>query len=91
MRSRVREAIENRERFTTAARALGLSPLPSSANFVLIPVADAPAAAAAMRAAGVAVRPFVQLAGIGDALRVTIGPWDMMNQAIVLLRGARTS
>jgi histidinol-phosphate/aromatic aminotransferase/cobyric acid decarboxylase-like protein len=29
---------------------------------------------------GVGVRSFANLAGIGGAIRVTIGPWEMMQQ-----------
>jgi histidinol-phosphate/aromatic aminotransferase/cobyric acid decarboxylase-like protein len=51
-------------------------------------VADAAAAAAAMRARGVAVRPFPGLSGIGDAVRITIGPWPMMERALAALAEA---
>jgi len=40
---------------------------------VLVPLPDARAADAALRARGIALRPFTKLAGIGDALRITIG------------------
>ena len=55
---------------------------------MLVPVRDATALARHMRGAGVAVRPFVALAGIGDALRITIGPWPMMEEALTALAGA---
>src|SRR5262249_19675006 len=49
----VREGIERviagRRRFAAALAALGHDPLPSAANFVLVPVPDASAIAAAMR------------------------------------------
>ena len=32
----------------------------------------------ALRARGVAVRPFPDLPDLGDALRVSIGPWPLM-------------
>jgi histidinol-phosphate/aromatic aminotransferase/cobyric acid decarboxylase-like protein len=80
----------NRARFTAALEQLGLAPLASEANFVLVPVHDAAALALAMRrdGSGVAVRPFVALPGIGDAIRITIGPWRMMETAISALEEA---
>jgi histidinol-phosphate aminotransferase len=57
-----------RSRLGAELRARGLAPLPSGANFVLIPVAPRSGAAVttALRERGVAVRPFPALPGIGD-------------------------
>jgi histidinol-phosphate aminotransferase len=85
VRARVREAIENRGRFIDTLRARSLSPLPSAANFVLVPVRDAAAAAGELRRLGVAVRPFPALPRIGDALRISIGPWPMMETVLARL------
>jgi histidinol-phosphate aminotransferase len=68
-----------RSRLRTALEERGLAPLPSGANFLLVPTAgigagDAASVTAALREAGVAVRPFPALPGLGDAVRVTIGP-----------------
>jgi histidinol-phosphate/aromatic aminotransferase/cobyric acid decarboxylase-like protein len=55
----------------------GTPPLPSGANFLLIPVGGAGAAAAlvaGLREHGVATRPFTDLVGIHDGVRVSIGP-----------------
>lgn len=82
------EARANRDRLATALRELGLAPLPSGSNFVLVPVADAQAVATRMRERGVAVRPFSALPGLGDALRITVGPWDMMEAALRALAEA---
>ena len=82
VRAHVAEAIENRERFAQALAARGLEPLPSRANFVLIPVRDARTACRCMRDRGVAVRPFEALAHVGDALRVTVGPWPLLEAAL---------
>jgi histidinol-phosphate aminotransferase len=84
-RARVQEVIVNRARFVEALRGRGLSALPSAANFVLVPVQDANAIATAMRKGGVAVRPFPALPRIGDALRITIGPWPMMETVLARL------
>ena len=86
VRARVAEAIENRDRLARSLEARRLAPLPSEANFVLVPVVRAGERARAMRALGVAVRPFDALPGVtaalratgGSALRVSIGPWPMI-------------
>lgn len=80
--ARVREAIENRERLSEALRAMGLAPLPSAANFVLVRVADAARIDRALRERGIAVRPFVALPRIGDALRISVGPWEMLEACL---------
>ncbi len=84
--SRILEARDNRERFSRELRGIGLDPLPSVANFVLVPVAAAEKVAAAMRRSGVAVRPMPGLPVVGDALRISIGPWAMMSAALDALR-----
>ncbi|HKV50974.1 MAG TPA: histidinol-phosphate transaminase [Gemmatimonadaceae bacterium] len=95
VRGRIADAIELRAAFVDALQGLGLDPLPSRANFVLVPVANAGAVAGSLRSRGVAVRPFEALrapAGTplaatgGDALRITIGPWPMLEQALGALR-----
>ena len=95
VRDRVHLALENRGLFVAALRELGLEPLPSDANFVLVPVREATGVASALRARGVAVRSFERLACApgtplaatsGDALRITIGPWDLLEPALAALR-----
>lgn len=73
IRARVAETVERREEFATQLREDGFAPLPSAANFVLVPVREAAAAHVTLRARGILVRAFSQLPGIGDALRITIG------------------
>ena len=75
-----------RERFAESLRSSGFAPLPSAANFVLVPVTSAAEASAALQRAGVAVRPFAGLPGIGDALRITIGPWPMLEACLAAMR-----
>ena len=82
----VDEAMRNRRAFVSALTELGLAPISSRANFVLVPVAGASDVEARMRVRGVAVRPFASLPGIGDALRITIGPWEMMERCLAALR-----
>lgn len=89
-----RHAIELRERLADALRALGLAPLPSAANFVLVPVAAEPGAveiARRMRESSVAVRPFAALPVIGDALRISVGPWPLLERALASLESALAS
>jgi histidinol-phosphate aminotransferase len=89
MRDGAETARANRERFIAALRANGFRPLPSAANFVLVPIADATSIARVVREHGVALRPYEQLRGIGDAIRVTVGPWPLMERALEALVSAR--
>ena len=81
-----------RDRLVGELDGRGLPCLPSGGNFVLIPLAPhtpsapsltVPPAAdtvtAALRDRGVGVRPFPALPGLGDAIRVSIGPAHEMN------------
>jgi histidinol-phosphate aminotransferase len=74
------EVLQNRDRLASELRSRGLHPLPSRANFLLVPVAPAGAVEVnqAMRSLGVAGRPFPDCPEVGDAIRVTIGPWKLM-------------
>jgi imidazoleglycerol-phosphate dehydratase/histidinol-phosphatase len=54
----VTPVVEERERLASALRALGLEPLPSRANFVLVPVDDARALGDQLLRQGLAVRVF---------------------------------
>jgi Histidinol-phosphate/aromatic aminotransferase and cobyric acid decarboxylase len=78
IRQHVDLALDSRRRFAIGLSSLGLEPLDSSANFLLVPVTDAAQIEARLRARSVAVRAFTNLTGIGDALRITVGPWDSM-------------
>ena len=93
VRDRIGEAVANRRRLVAELARRGLDTLPSEANFVLVPVARAGDRARAMRALGVAVRPFDALPGVtsalrataGSALRVSIGPWPMIEAMLAAL------
>lgn len=82
------EAVTNRRRFVTELSAMGYCPLDSEANFVLVPVENSAAVESAMRGCSVAVRRFDKLAGIGDAVRIGIGPWPMMERCLDAFRTA---
>lgn len=85
---KVQEVRTNRARFTERLRALGLQPIESRANFVLIPVSDSRQISARMVGVGVAVRVLENLTGIGDALRISIGPWPMMEDCLAALEAS---
>lgn len=78
VRERAAEVIEARERFAEALRGAGRRPIASQANFLLVPVEDATAAAAGLRARGIGARPFRGAPRIGDALRISMGPWSVL-------------
>jgi histidinol-phosphate aminotransferase len=84
-------AIESRDKLMIALLRLGLDPMPSSANFVCVPVSNAEAVSAAMRKRGVGVRPFVNLPGVGDCLRISVGPWPMLDECVKALGAALKS
>jgi histidinol-phosphate aminotransferase len=85
---KVAEARANRDRFAERLRGLALHPIESRANFVLVPVADSQRTAGRLARSGVAVRRLENLTGIGDALRITIGPWAMMEECLAALEAA---
>jgi histidinol-phosphate aminotransferase len=91
MREAAAQAVANRERFAEVLRTNGLRPLVSAANFLLVPLPDAAAVAQRMRDRGVAVRAYPDLPGIGDAIRITIGPWSLMELALDALLLARAA
>lgn len=89
-RERVVEAKANRERLTLELARRGLAPIRSEANFVLVPIANANDRARHMRTLGIAVRPFEGLPAVSDALRgsggsalrISVGPWEMIDAAL---------
>jgi histidinol-phosphate aminotransferase len=81
-------AVSLRERLADALRARGFWPLPSGANFLCVPVPNAVAVGQAMRARGVAVRPFPDLPHIGDALRFSVGPWELLERCLAAFDAA---
>ncbi|HEY3258595.1 MAG TPA: histidinol-phosphate transaminase [Gemmatimonadaceae bacterium] len=85
---KVAEVRTNRARFTERLRGLGLEPIESSANFILVPVVDSRHTGARMARSGVAVRQLENLTGIGDSLRISIGPWPMMEECLAVLEAA---
>ena len=84
--SHVAELREVRDWFAAALCDAGYAPLPSAANFVLVPVTDAVAAHVALRSRGILVRHFAELAGIGGALRISIAPRPVMQRVLDAMR-----
>lgn len=90
VRERAQLAVAQREKLTMGLRELGLTPSPSVANFVFVPVRDARGVSAAMRARGVGVRVFAGMptavpalaASGGDGLRLAVGP-DAVQRALL--------
>lgn len=78
----VAETLEIRERFAAVLRNAGFAPLGSHANFVLVPVPDSRSVMHALRAKGIRVRHFTGLTAIGDALRITMAPWPVMERVV---------
>lgn len=77
-----------RSRLLCELSSANICALPSQANFVLITGVNVRAAAAELQAVRVRARIFENLAGIGDAIRLTIGPWPIMDRCITALRRA---
>ena len=84
----VAECVENRARAEALLSERGLEPVASHANFILFraPGGAAKEDALAIRARGVAVRPFAgDFPDGSDALRVTVAPWPLMERFFVAL------
>ena len=86
VRRHVAEALALRDRLRATLEGLGLHPLPSAANFLCIPVPDSAALGKALLARGIKVRVLRSLPGIGDAIRVGVGPWELMERLVAALR-----
>lgn len=81
----VRQTVLNREALATALRARSLRAFHSHANFLLVappePVAGwAGAVRGALLEGGILVRAFPALDGVGEAVRVTVGPEPIMER-----------
>lgn len=83
----VEKTVANRSRLRAALERRGHRPLPSGANFVLLPLEASTTAevTAGLRERGVGVRPFPGLPDIGDAVRVTVGPWRLLERFLQAL------
>jgi histidinol-phosphate aminotransferase len=67
-------------------RLRGLETVPSEANFLLVKVGVDPVELAKrMRGMGVGVRAFPNVRSVGDAIRITVGPREMMVRGLEVL------
>jgi histidinol-phosphate aminotransferase len=82
VRARAAEACAVRERLAGELRRAGFHPLPSGANFLCLPVRHAAAWGARLLEHGVRVRVLPALSGVGDALRLGVGPWETMERLL---------
>jgi histidinol-phosphate aminotransferase len=86
----VAQTVTHRGRLAERLEDLGLTFWPSAANFILIKLPAGRTASemnTALRARGVAIRPFANLPHAGDCIRVTVGPWEMMESFLTALAG----
>lgn len=83
----IAECLDNRARLHRELDDRGLRPIPSSTNFILFraPSGAARPDALTLRAGGVGVRPFAGIPELGDGLRVTVGPWTLMERFLSVL------
>jgi histidinol-phosphate aminotransferase len=68
----------SRRRLQDELSSRGIAFVPSYANFVLVPVPDAASTASLLADRGLTVRQFADLPGLGDAVRITVGPEPVM-------------
>jgi histidinol-phosphate aminotransferase len=85
MRRCVEETLGAREHFASLLRQAGYAPLPSAANFVLVPVADATGTTRALASRGIVVRSFPGIPAVGDAVRITVGTRPTMERVVAAL------
>jgi histidinol-phosphate aminotransferase len=86
-------ARDSRLRLTNELQRRSLEPLPSDANFVLVPLERAAQVARGLQKRGVRVRVHTQLptalsvfaATNGEAIRIGVGPWPMMERVLEAL------
>jgi histidinol-phosphate aminotransferase len=91
------ETLQERKRLASELETRGFRVLPSGANFLCLPLQAGPdsgltaeSLTARLRAEGVAVRPFPGLPGLGDAVRVSVGPRLEMDRFLRALDGIQT-
>ena len=91
MNEHIALAVTLRERLASELRTRGFAPLESHANFVCVPVPDCVNVGLALREMGVAVRPFPGLPHIGDALRISVGPWPLLERFLAAFDAVMTT
>lgn len=95
--SRITQLIEERDRLVAQLNALRASRgvvrrvWPSAANFVLVELADRAPILQRLSAAGLLVRDVGGRAGLGEALRITVGTRDQNDRLLATLRSENQS
>jgi histidinol-phosphate aminotransferase len=79
-----------RSYLTQELRKIGLSPLPSEANFVCVRVGDGKKVAEKMERAGVVIRPLSSF-GMKEFIRITIGTKEHNRRVVESLKNALMS
>jgi histidinol-phosphate aminotransferase len=71
-----------RSKLAGALARLPIKQFPSAGNFILVQLTRGTALGTntALRKYGVSVRPFTALPYVGEGIRVTVGPWEMMQR-----------
>lgn len=77
-----KKAVGIRHRFVKELEAIGFIPLPSETNFLLVPVDQPVVLAARLHERGITIRALPGLPGIGNAVRITVGPWPWMKRIL---------
>ncbi len=93
VQARVADVKQLRAWLVSELKGSRFSVLPTEANFVLVPTPGVSCLMVAdrMRDLGVSVRAFPALKGIGDALRISIGPKAQMEACLKALKEASVS
>jgi histidinol-phosphate aminotransferase len=94
VRERATLAIANRARLVAELSQIGFAALPSAANFIMVPTPRAAEIFRALASRGVLVRAFTSMPRDlpvlaecnGAALRIGVGPWEMMTTLLDTLR-----
>ncbi len=83
----VQLTVRNRTRLAAELASRGYATEASWANFLLVtmPAPSAQEVVAALRRVGVGVRPFSDIPGLGEAVRVTVGPWPLMERFLTAI------
>jgi histidinol-phosphate aminotransferase len=83
--ARAADAVASRDRLAAEFATRGLTALSSGTNFLCVPTPRAMDYAAAAHAQGIGIRAFAALPGIGAALRITAGPWPIMERLLATM------
>ena len=72
------QTASDRERFAALLKSRGFQPLKSEANFLFVPTRTPNLLASHLSNKGMTVRPLKDLTMVGSGVRISIGPWSIM-------------